>query len=617
MRRIAALLQKELWQHGWVVALVGAFIGLVQALLLLGAAVGPRTITMLEAHAMFMRIFAPLLAVALGHRLVVREYHARTQLFLEALPVHRAEVLVVKYCAGLAVLGASVALSLACTSAVAIIWEPLTLSWIDAIFVRSEVFVFALWSVLFAMGLLGSWRIPLYLAIGVLLLFLDSGTDVDLARFGPFALLGDTLVLERHTLPWAALGETLLIALVAVGLGSALALVNEGSVAESLAKTMSRREKIAVGVVMCLALIAMEVADPKHDKEPFSFEHDAVVRRDEARLSVLYLEPRHRAQAEALADVLAEDLVGLRRTLGYRGPFGPAHIALRESLAPNERERVELDESDEGFLLRAHFTDPAFDQARFRAHVLELAIESATDGRAALESRAWVRSGTAGLWANRDGDPDLRLAVVWRRDRAARYGALDRFRRTEERFGSDSARAIATSAAFAFAELNGRDAWFRFARSVLAEDPPPGVFSSIAELRDPVRERFARAVAPARFEAAWRATLAHPIALPRAAAWLEVTPEEGDLRTVRWGIRFSAPPPAGAFCALVHAPLGAFDGVIEATDLLREERPCDALAADGERLVGRYSAHDRVFLGVEMEALDARLRLLAERRELR
>ena len=104
MRRLGGLLSKELWHHGAVLLMVGGFIALVQCFLLLGAALGPRTITMLEAHANFTRVFLPLLGLALGHRLVVREYHAHTQRFLEALPVRRVEVLAVKTAARTSVL---------------------------------------------------------------------------------------------------------------------------------------------------------------------------------------------------------------------------------------------------------------------------------------------------------------------------------------------------------------------------------------------------------------------------------------------------------------------------------------------------------------------------------
>ncbi|HBQ13754.1 MAG TPA: hypothetical protein DEF51_22330, partial [Myxococcales bacterium] len=102
MDRILTLLSKELQQHGAVVAAVLAFLAMIGGLLLLGTEVGPRTITMLEAHASFVRIFLPLFGMALGHRLVVREYASPTHTFLTSLPIHRWEVLLTKYLLGLA-----------------------------------------------------------------------------------------------------------------------------------------------------------------------------------------------------------------------------------------------------------------------------------------------------------------------------------------------------------------------------------------------------------------------------------------------------------------------------------------------------------------------------------
>ncbi|MCB9596220.1 MAG: ABC transporter permease subunit [Sandaracinaceae bacterium] len=611
MRRLGGLLLKELWQHGGVLLLLAAFVAAVQGILLLGSAVGPRTITMLEAHATFTRVFLPLLGIALGHRLVVREYHAHTQRFLEALPLYRGEVLVTKLGLGLFVLAGAVTVSLAFAAAIALVKEPLTWHWLTLIFVRTQVFALTLWSVLFTMGLLGRWRIPVYLAMGLVLVFLDQGTDFEVARFGPFGLVSERLILERHAAPWAELGTSLAIAAIALGLGVALALLDEGSVAESLAKPMSRRERVAVGVVLCFALIAWDVVDPKHDKAPFDFEGDAVVRRE--GLAVLYLDEANRGDAEALADAIAADLARAHDALGYEEPFGPVHVALRTTLEADGYEEVELEGEDDGLLVRAGFSDPAFDARAFRAWVLERAIERATDGRAAFEPNAWVRTGAAALLVYGDEAPDPGLAAFWARHRRPRYAALERFWRTEERFGPEVASAVATSAAFAFVSVEGEPAWRAFASEVLAP-PAPGVFAMAGPSP---RERFEAATDAAAFEARWAASLRTASSgVPRATASLSIEPEEGLLRSVRWGVRFRGAPPPDAFCALLHAPLGPFDEVVTPSDLSREEVPCAELGEAGSRLVGRYSAADRVLLAIELEVPAGRVRLLAERREL-
>lgn len=618
MSRVGALLLKELWQHGGVVLAVAVFVGFVQGVLLLGMAVAPRTITMLEAHASFVRILLPFLGIALGRRLIVREYHGHTQRFLEALPIRRGEIFATKYFTGLAVIGGATLLSLLVASAAALIKEPLTFQWLHAVFVRSEVYAFALWSFFCTMGLLGRWRIPLYFVLFVCFLYIGNNTDFELSRFGPFALIGETLVLERHTLPATDLGVTLLLALGLTGLGAGLALSSEGSFAEALAKPMSRRDKIAIGVALPLLLIAYEVVDPKTAKEPYTFESPNVARA--GAISVLYLDPSQRGAARALAERVAADLDALFEALdeGEDTPRPRVFVSLWPTLAAHAFERVALEDED-ALSVRAHYTAPGFDEDRFVAFLIERALEVRTDGRAALEPRAWVRSGTAGWWATRHGRPDLRRAAWWRRQRRPRYQALDRFRLTEERFGAAIARNVATSAALATIDEVGEERWLEFARATLAPDPPPGIFAAIAERSDPTRERFFRVTgfaSEAAFVSAWERRLSAHGELPRARATLEVDAVEGELRTIRWAVVFDAPPEPGTLCALVHAPLGPFDDVLTDETLLREERPCADLSTEGEPLVGRYSVGERVFLAVEIESLDAWIRLRAERREM-
>ncbi|HJL19217.1 MAG TPA: ABC transporter permease [Sandaracinaceae bacterium LLY-WYZ-13_1] len=626
-RRVGALALKELTHHGLVLLAVGAFLAFVWAMLLLGAAIGPRTITVLEAHADFVRIFLPLLGLALGRRLVVREYHGRTQRFLEALPVHRLEILVTKYGIGLALLGGVTFASLAVVGAVAALKEPVTGRWLLVILWRSEVFALALWSFFFAMGLLGRWRFPLYLGLFVLVVTLDRSTDVELARVGPFALVNETLPLERHDLPFHDLGVTLGLAAGLTAGAAALALVNEGSVAEAAAKTMSRREKAAVGVVFVAALIALDVADPRRTEAPFALEGEHVVRRPDARLAVLHHAPRHAPAAAALADVLAEDRRGLRDALGF-GPLPPVHVVLRETLEPHVFERVALDDAEDGVLVRARFTDPAFDREAFRAFVLAEALDVATDGRASFEPHAWVRSGTAGWWVTRGGalPPAMaaQAASVARR-RTPSWDTLARWQRTEERFGREATRAWSTAAARAAVEAVGEERWLAFARDVLEEDPPVGALAVIDARRRPVDARFEEATGldvPA-FERTWRDALRRrgipgAYRLPRGEGFVRVEAEEGDLRVVRWGVRFARPPDDGALCALVHAAVGPFDRPIDPDETRRVEVPCAELDPAGERLVGRYGPGDRAFFAIEVgaDATGAPIRLFSERRTI-
>lgn len=616
MRRIGALLLKELSQHGWVIALLAVFLGLVQGLLVLGSAVAPRTITMLETHATFMRVFLPLLGLAIGRRLVVREYYAHTQRFLESLPLRREEVFVEKLGVGAALLGLAAFASFVLASAIAALKEPVGGRWLLIVLWRTEVFALALWAFFFTMGLLGRWRIPVYLALLLVLLYLDRATEVSVARVPPLSLIGETFVLERHALPVGDLAISLAVAVGLVGLAAFLSLARDGAIADALAGTMSRREKVAIGIVLALALIATTVVEPETDEPPFAFDEPQVLRRSEA-LDVFYLDETHRASAEALADRLALDLEALGEAWGVE-VLPTVHVALRPDLPPDEPERVELAEDDPAVLVRARFTDPSFDRARFSRFVLATVIEKATAGRAALEPIAWVRTGLAGAVA----EPDAADLAAWHAARRRpRWQTLSRYRRTEERFGPDVAAAVAQVAAGVVIDHDERR-WRAFARSALEPDPGPPPLAVLAIRRDPIRDRFVRetGLEVEAFERAWRGQLdalrrgVGP--LPRARARATVEPEEGALRTIRWSIDFARPPEHGTFCALVHAPLGPFDDVVPDRELMREERPCDALDPEGERLRGRYTAGDRVFFAIEREGLGARLRLLAERRTL-
>ncbi|MCZ7684184.1 MAG: ABC transporter permease [Sandaracinaceae bacterium] len=200
MRRLLALAKKELWEHGAIVLALLFLLCGIGGLLLVAALVAPRTMSLLETHASFTRFFLPIVALALGNRLVVREYQRGTQRFLEALPVRRVEIVLTKLGLGFFVLSLAAMSSLAPSVLAAMLrGEPLTVRWLALVFLKTELFVLALWTVLFTLGLVGRWRVPVYLGVLFFLIFVDRATDADLGRFGPFALVGERFVLERSS----------------------------------------------------------------------------------------------------------------------------------------------------------------------------------------------------------------------------------------------------------------------------------------------------------------------------------------------------------------------------------------------------------------------------------
>ncbi|MGE0786985.1 MAG: ABC transporter permease [Sandaracinaceae bacterium] len=611
-RVLFGLLRKELREHGWVLAALAFFIGGLQGLLVLGSAIAPRTITMLETHASFVRLFLPIIGVALGRRLVVREYYGRTQRFLEALPIPRGAIFAVKLTCGLAVMLAASSFSLAVSAGVAAVREPISIGWLAIIAARTFAFTLALWAVFFSFGFLGRWRVPAYLLVALAILFIDQVTELEPSRIPPFSLVNDTFVLERFHAPFADLAFTVGGALLLFVLAGWLALGREGTLAQGLARPMSRTERVAATLVLGLGSIFSSVIDPATDETAFAFDEGSDV---VTRGSVDVLVGADRVPAELVAARLDADLRALASRLGWTA-LPRVHVALRNDLTPHRYDPVELDPSDDAVLVRAHYVDDAFDVARFSAYVMERVIDRATDGRARHEAYAWVRAALASSIADPD---DGRLVAFYAHARRPDFTTLERWNRGAERFGAPVMRALAHTAGRALEREAGSDGLDAFARSVLERDPAPGVFAAAGLATDPIAARLERTTGLGRdrLADAWAADVraARAGANVLLDASLSIETEEGSLRTVVYRVVPRDGSVATGYCALLHTRLGRFDDRLDDDDLEREEAPCAELA-EPHRLVARYSAGERAFFAIERDDDGWPTRLLAERRTL-
>ena len=102
MHRIYVLLLKERQQHLIALGILFILTAIGFGIQLLNVRIASRTLSLLVTEGWFLIFFVPLASMVLAHRLVVKEYQGRTQLFIEALPIHRVEMLLVKneeYCA--------------------------------------------------------------------------------------------------------------------------------------------------------------------------------------------------------------------------------------------------------------------------------------------------------------------------------------------------------------------------------------------------------------------------------------------------------------------------------------------------------------------------------------
>lgn len=627
-RRLLVLMGKDLAHHAIVGVALLALMAITFALVLLGTAFSPERMTYLDAHAAFMHVFAPLTALFLGHRLVVREYSSRTQLFVEALPIRSGEHLLAKFLLGLLVLwGVSLA-SLVVTVFVASFYEALSLRWVALIAARTLVFTVACWSFFFSFGLLGRWRVPFYIGLYFFVLFLTETTDLELTRFAPIALVGETFVLERQSLPYADLGITLALAAAFGVLAFVLGSLREGSVAESLAKKMSQREKVAAGVLLLAGMTIWSTLSERREKPPFAFQQEEAFHHPNTPVHLLYLDEAYRTRAEALAAAIAEDLRSLGEALGWK-TLPPVHLALRSSLDHRTFEATPLSES-EGLLVHANFVAKGVDDRELRAFVVAHAIEIATDGRAAFEPLAWVRTALAEVWVRRDDaqpSPRLLRRVRWIANQARpRYEQLRYWNRTRERFGEPMSAALAYGAGHVLQTEVGRDRFLALARDLFGERSPRNSRPVIALQLHPFEARLQSITGldAEAFEQRWLAFLqslevSEGLALSPSSilqqAELDVLVGSEGLRNLRYRLPSFDAADGGDLCVLLHKAIGPFDGVVATRELGREERPCSELGVEGAILSGRYGSGERVLMALERidPALDVALRLGARR----
>lgn len=615
MKRLVALTLKDLAQHGWAVGALALFLPLAWGLLILAVLGTPTTVTYFEAHLGFTRVFVTVTAIILGNRLVVSEYHGRTQLYLESLPIGRFDAVIVKWIVGATVVLGVAATSLVATAAVASSREPIELPFVTLIAARTALFGLVVWSYFFVMGFLGRARIPVYLATGVGLALLARATDLELARFGPFAMVSQDMVLERSRWPVPEMLVTLAITVALIALAAALASVREGSLAETLAKPMSQREKVAIGISVVAILVAWGKLDPPAQREPFDFPDHHVARSATLPIEVYYADDALRADGEALVARLERELPPLRDALGWDA-LPPVHVMMSERLDGTTIEPVAVGE-DDGVAVRARFVrGPEWDEDAFIGEIVGLVIDDHTDGRSYWEPYGWLRDGLAEGWPYRDRE--LPRSVVLRALFATRSRAVDpaRLRRWDlwrEREGFEATEALAATGVRALNEARGRDAVLALARDVFGPVPPDDARPVIeARLRPmPARVREHLGIDELELTRTWtgwvaaRRSSAPPelVQLARAEASIGFEPSAEGLRDLVARVRTDAPLPAGTTVSLLHLGLGPFERDVWPWEPAPEDRAWSEGAREMEiRVPGRYGPGDRVWA-----AIDARL----------
>ena len=202
------LLRKELRQHWLGLLAVLAAGGLGYLLIMLASLARSRAATPFEGFRLFTAFISILGALVLNHRLVVIEYQARTQLFLEGLPVARWRMVAVKYGLGLGVILLLVGMGFWFSCLLAWMHGGLTIRFAAIMLARSVSTTWCVYSFCFLLGLTGRYRFAFYLAMLISCVILPEQKAVDFTRFGPVELLDSRFAYEREVVPWQALSAT-------------------------------------------------------------------------------------------------------------------------------------------------------------------------------------------------------------------------------------------------------------------------------------------------------------------------------------------------------------------------------------------------------------------------
>lgn len=390
------LVLKELREHRWVLLALwlSSAIGLAG---LLHAAKDEGSPLVAFRTSIFL--LGGLSILTLANRLVVREYTGRTQLFLETLPVSRAQVVAVKWLTGASLLAIPMAAGFLVTLHIAAAQVVLTSRFIQLIAVRSGTFLLFGYSLAFFIALTGRYRYVLWGSLILGAFAVDTYAQFPIEQWSPIAVVSKSLVFERLEFPIADLMIAWLITAILIVATFILSLAGEGSLVLALSQRMPPRERVAVTVAAISLVSLLGQLDARKPKPAFKL-HDAVISGAGAsQVAVGRTGKGTNLTAKPLADKMSSDLHELQTYLSLSA--GPGMFVLPDaSIDSDVFLRATLPSSD-GVVVRGAIGAEHFDQEEFRAYAVEQALEWYTHGRARQEDRRWLLDGFTQWWIAR------------------------------------------------------------------------------------------------------------------------------------------------------------------------------------------------------------------------
>jgi hypothetical protein len=394
---IRALVQKELREHRYIVLALWLLCLLGVPVLLKASRDqgGP-----LVAFQQLVASFGSLLALALVSRLVVSEYQGRTQLFLETLPVTRAQVVAVKWLVGAVLLLLPMATSLAIILLVARGHVLLTAHFVALIALRGFTYLLFFYALAFAVGFAGRYRVVVWGVLWIGSVAVDRYAQWPFLHWPPIQLVSKAMVFERFAVPYLDLCITWSITAALVVGTFLLALTREGAAVVALYGRMTHHEKTTIAaLLMCVATLIGQL-ERRKPKPPFQLQN-AVRGADQLPLvKVARVVDVADAESLQLAQSLAIQLRGLRNYLAL-STLPPLFVLPDAALDSDLYLRATLPDSD-GVVLRGALGSKRFDATDFDAFALAQVLDWYSHARANREERRWLLDGLVQWWLARD-----------------------------------------------------------------------------------------------------------------------------------------------------------------------------------------------------------------------
>lgn len=606
-----ALLRKELWQH-WAAFTFAAVLTLAGGSLVIGFSLARgQAGTPLDGYRLCVGIFGVLLAVVVCHRLVVLEYQARTQLFLEALPFSRWRMVAVKYALGILLIIFLMGILFLSCLALTARHDPVSLRFLAILGLRSLSYIWFAYSFFFVMGFLGRYRPAIYLVLFLAVVVLQEHSAVQFSRFGPLALVDSRFSYETEVFPWDALRETWLLALVCLVCAGVLALVREGSLAALLAEKMSHREKVFIAALLVGLLWTLALVDEKVKRASFDLP-DAITESEPGVVIKVESRGGDAASEEAareLARQVASRLSAVREYLSVSN-LPPVFITPRGDLDALRYERGELD-NHHGLHVQANYLAPDWQPEDFLAWLLREELILASNARAKHESRRFVLDGFALFWMRRSANTETAVSqdVVPLR---ASYGTRKSFSLEDifrwlsfrEKVGDPIASAVACSGLETLERLVRPEDFRSFIRATLAVAAPKDWRALGAAGGAPLHKALTEkcGITPVDFFQRWQQDLDTARQqhrgilerLPVLETEVEVERLSGVSRRLLYSISIDPSPEPATVTTFYYLNLPPFDEEVDERVLLREQNTYGI--TPGQREVpGGYSRHQRFY----------------------